>query len=554
MTKIIKVSSDTLVDQSTSTTEIIELILKNRQITDIKEFLNPSFPQLSLKLTKAIELIKKVIASNGQILIYGDYDVDGITATAILWQSLYKLTKNVTPFVPHRQRDGYGIKAESFFRFQTEKNIKFDLLITVDNGIVAAAEIQKIKKQQKIEVIITDHHMPDDNLKLLTRNCQLVHSTLVSGSAISWFLAKELDKNADLGLAALGTVADCLPLTGINRSIVVHGLKELHLNPSPGVKKLIQVSNIKNPVSTYDLGFVLGPRINAVGRLADPTEALRLLCSQNQLQATKYAQSLNNFNQDRQILQKDSIESAEESVRRDAPVGRLNSKNNKIIIIDGEYNPGIIGLIAGRLTEKYYLPSIIIGIDGDVAKGSCRSIPELNIIEALRIHQDLFIDLGGHSGAAGFSILTKNIPKLKKAIIKSVNLKLKKIKLEPHLDVDAQMTLDAVTLANIKAISKLSPFGIGNPEPLFLFKNVIISFKKVIGSTGDHLKLKFACPPDCKAVGVDVVAFKKGDLDKDLNIGDSIDIVATLSINDWNNAQIPQMIIKEIVTKTNIIT
>ncbi len=538
MTKIIKVSSDTIVDQSISTTEVIELILKNRQITDIKEFLSPSFPQFDIKLTKTVELIKKVITANGQILIYGDYDVDGVTATAILWQSLYKLTKNVTPFVPHRQRDGYGIKAESFFRFQEEKNIKFNLLITVDNGIVAAAEIQKIKKQQKIEVIITDHHMPDDNLKLLTRNCQLVHSTLVSGSAISWFLAKELDKNADLGLAALGTVADCLPLTGVNRSIVVHGLKELHLNPSPGIKKLIQVSNIKNPVTTYDLGFVLGPRINAVGRLADPTEALRLLCSQNQLQATKYAQSLNNFNQDRQILQKDSIESAEESIRRDAPAGRLNTKNNKIIIIAGDYNPGIIGLIAGRLTEKYYLPTIIIGVDGDIAKGSCRSIPELNMIEALREHQDLFIDLGGHSGAAGFSILTKNIPKLKKAVIKSVNLKLKKIKLEPHLDVDAQMTLDSVTLANIKAISKLAPFGIGNSEPLFLFKNVIISVKKVIGSTGDHLKLKFG--------NLDGVAFKKGDLAKDLNIGDSIDIVASLSINDWNNSQTPQLIIKEI--------
>jgi len=525
MVKEIVLSSNKIINQHTSSSDLVTTILNNRQIKNVDEFLKPSYPKLILNLSKAVKQIKSAINNNQNILIYGDYDVDGVTATAILWQSIYKIYKNIIPFVPNREKDGYGVKADSFFRFQKEKNIIFDLLITVDNGIVADKELEKIKKNQKIHIIVTDHHVKNTQLKFADA---IVHSTTISGAGVAWFLARQFDKNAELGLAALGTVADCLPLVEVNRSIVVHGLHELNLNPSSGIKKLIQVSNIKNLLTTYDLGFILGPRINAVGRLSDPTDALRLLCSQNQLQATRYAQVLNNYNQDRQILQKESLDLADQ---------KINIKN-KIIIVSGNYNPGIIGLISGRLTEKYYLPSVVISIDGDLAKGSCRSIPELNIIEVLREHSELFIDLGGHPGAAGFSILTKNIPKLKKLLTKSVNLKLSKIKLSPHLNVDAQMELSAVTLKNIKALESLAPFGIGNPEPLFLFKKLIIDSKKILGSTGDHLKLKFE--------NIDAIAFKKGDLIEKIKVGDQIDVVATLSENIWNNVSTPQLIIKEI--------
>lgn len=525
-------SSDIVVNSNTSPEQIIDILLSNRQIKDKSFFLKPPTPSLDLDLTTSLKVIKNAIKNNQNILIYGDYDVDGVTATAILWQALYKLTKNVIPFVPNRERDGYGIKAESFFRFQSEKKLKFDLLITVDNGIVAQKEIKKILDKQKLKIIITDHHLPNEDSKLLTRNCELIHSTQVSGSAISYFLSKELDKDADLGLAALGTVADCLPLVGINRSIVVCGLKSLNSNPSPGVRKLVQVSRVHNPISAYDLGFILGPRINAAGRLSDPTDALRLLCSQSSLQASKYAAILNSYNQDRQQLQKDSLDTVEKLISE-----KLDS--DRLIFIHGDYNPGIIGLIAGRLTEKYYLPTIVVSVEGDVAKGSCRSIPELNIIEALRQHQDLFIDLGGHPGAAGFSIKTINIEKLEKQIIKSVNLKLEKVKLEPHLDIDAQMALDAVTIKNIKVIESLAPFGIGNPEPLFLFKQVTIHSLRTIGQNNDHLKLKLS--------NLDAIGFKKGDLAGKLKVGDTVDLIASLSINEWNNIQSPQLIIKEIV-------
>ncbi|OIP86522.1 single-stranded-DNA-specific exonuclease RecJ [Candidatus Shapirobacteria bacterium CG_4_8_14_3_um_filter_35_11] len=537
MVKEINLLSLKIIDQNYSSSQIVDLILKNRKIKNVNEFLKPGLPQIKLNLKPALNLINKAIKNNEKIIIYGDYDVDGITATAILWQAIHKIYPNVTPFIPHREIDGYGIKATSFFRFQEEKNIKFDLLITVDNGIVADKELKKIKDKQDIKIIVTDHHIvPDstsrDKACLVPTDC-IIHNTKICGSAISYFLAKEIDNKADLGLAALGTVADCLPLVGVNRSIVIYGLQQLNKNPSPGIKKLIQISGIKNALSTYDLGFILGPRINAVGRLSDPTDALRLLCSQNENQATKYAQVLNNFNQDRQLIQKESFNRVENLISD-------KLKSDKLVFVSGDYNPGIIGLISGRLTEKYYLPSIVISVDGDIAKGSCRSIPKLNIISALREYSDLFIDLGGHSGAAGFSIKTSNISKLKKTIIKSVNLKLNKIHLTPHLDVDAQMQLNAINIKNIKSLESLAPFGIGNPQPLFFLKNITINSIRAIGQNNDHLKIKIN--------NIDAIAFKKGDLVNKIKSGDTIDIVTSLSLNEWNNTTTPQLIVKEIIT------
>jgi single-stranded-DNA-specific exonuclease len=528
-----------LIDQSTSESDILSILLKNRSIgsENIAEFLKPISPK-SLPITdfgvsqanlqKAIEKINLSIKNKQNILIYGDYDVDGITATAILWQVLYQHGAKVLPFVPDREADGYGIKADSFFKFEAKNKLKFDLLITVDNGIVANSALEKIG-QSGTDIIVIDHHVADEKLpaSIIT-----VHSTKVSGSVLSWIVAKEIDKQADLGLAALGTITDCLPLNTVNRNIVYHGLETLRKNPNCGIKKLIQISGI-NPdsISTYDLGFVLGPRINAVGRLSNPTDALRLLCSCSDTQATKFAQILDNYNKDRQSLQQESIDLAQKQVKK--------NKDRVLFISDKLFHPGIIGLIAGRFTEKYYLPSIVINLNDDVSKGSCRSIKELNIIESLREVSDLFIDLGGHAGAAGFSIQTKNIPKFKKEITKIINQKLEGKVLKPEKLIDAEMTLSAVNLKNCRLVKKLEPFGIGNLEPLFLFKNLQITQKRLLGSKQEHLKLNFS--------GIDAIAFKKGDLDKSLKAGDSIDVTARLNLNTWGGSTSPQLIIADIL-------
>jgi len=267
------------------------------------------------------------------------------------------------------------------------------------------------------------------------------------------------------------------------------------------------------------------------------------LCSQNLTQASNFAQNLDKFNKDRQDIQKENLKIAEEN--------NLNNKNKLIFISHKEFLPGIIGLIAGRLTEKYYLPSIIISIGDEFSKGSCRSIKELNIVESLRHFNDDLVELGGHAGAAGFTILTKNIAKFQTKITKLINNQLKNIDLKPSIIVESEMKLSAVNIKNCRLIGKFEPFGIDNPKPLFLFKNLRIIQKKVLGSTGDHLKLKLD-DPECKGdscgrpVPADAIAFKKGELDNHFQNGDLINIIASLDLNVWNGQTPPQLIVKEI--------
>ena len=327
-----------------------------------------------------------------------------------MYQSLKSHNPHTFAYLPHRERDGYGIKATSFLKFQESNKITFDLLITVDNGIVAGEEFKKILKEQpELKILIVDHHLPDksrDVARYVSTGIEIVHSTDTSASALAYFLSKELTADTDLGLAALGVVADCLPLTGINRQIVVHGLKSLRFNPPLPLKLLLDTVGVKpDSLSVYDLSFIVAPRLNAAGRLDDPTLAFSFLNSETGEDAGNFLSLLNRHNQNRQDLEKKSLEIAEKNVV---------IKDNFIFISDNTFHPGVIGLIAGRLTEKYHLPSIIISEGGDFARGSCRSIKGYHITNILRQFDELFIDLGGHAAAAGFSISLSNIPKLKR--------------------------------------------------------------------------------------------------------------------------------------------
>ncbi|MDD4106747.1 MAG: DHHA1 domain-containing protein, partial [Candidatus Shapirobacteria bacterium] len=258
-------------------------------------------------------------------------------------------------------------------------------------------------------------------------------------------------------------------------------------------------------------------------------------------QANKYVTVLNDYNKERQVIQQDSLVLAQEII----------NINNKILFAaESSFHPGIIGLIAGRLTEKYYLPSIIISLGELVSKGSCRSIKELNIIETLREFSDLFIDLGGHAGAAGFSIKTKNIPTLEAKITKFVNNKLAKVTLKPEKFIDAQMKLSAVNIKNCRLIKKLEPYGIENLEPVFLFKQVRVVEKRIIGTNSDHLKLKIDDPQTTRTenILVDSIAFKKGDFDSKIKTGDVIDFTASLVLNIWNDRVSPQLVVRDFLS------
>ncbi len=527
--------SKQVIDSTTDSKKLFSLLLKNRQIKDSASFINPPHPQdLNFPLPQlegALKRIQHAIDHQQKILIYGDYDVDGICATALLWTALSKKNAVVTPFIPHRQKDGYGFNARSYQSLKQD----FDLVITVDNGIVAQKEIKKIKA----DFIIVDHHLPD---KTKPKTIAIIHSTQVCAGALSWFLAKKIDPNADLALATLATVADCLPLLDINRSIVSHGLKTFATTKNFGLQKLIAVSNLKpDSISSGGIGFTLAPRINAIGRLSDPMDALRLLCATTPAVADKYARLSQSLNSDRQQLQTGSYQLAKTA---------FDPKNKLIFVSDPSFHPGIIGLIAGRLTQEYFLPSIAVSIEDGLAKGSCRSIPQLNIIQTLRQFSDLFIDLGGHSQAAGFSLKTDNLEKLQKKLTAYVNKKLAKYIPEASLEVDAQMKLSAVTVKNCRLLQKLEPFGLGNPHPLFYFKDLKITQKRLLGQNQDHLKLVID-DPNTKTVEKiygDAIAFRQGHLDGQIKVGDYISFVAELDLNIWNNTTTPQLIIKQFIT------
>lgn len=480
----------------------------------------PALPTLALPRLQ--------LDTGDQILLYGDYDVDGLTSTAILYRSLSQAGYHLTPFLPHREVDGYGFKAESFFRFQQEKSLTFTHLITVDNGIVANTEFAKLVQKQSLKITVIDHHLPGPALPQVD---QIIHSSITSASGLAYFVSRQFDRQPDIGLAALGVVADCLPLTGVNRSLVAHGLSFLRLNPSLGIRELATICGARlDTLSATDLSFLLAPRLNAAGRLDHPQVAFDLLTATQVSEAQRIASLLGSHNSTRQQLQESSLIEAESQVKPASFLLFAQSPN---------FHPGIIGLLASRLTDKYSLPSVVLSLDSSTARGSCRSIPQLNFIEALRQHASLFVDLGGHPGAAGFTISTHNIPQLQSLLTTTIAAILSPLDLTPTLEVDAVMEISAVKVANIKAIEQLAPFGIGNPKPLFLFKSVPVISKKLLGQNQDHLKLKLG--------HVDAIGFKLGHYDSKVKVGDTLDIVASLDLNVWNGYTTPQLLIREIL-------
>ncbi|RLC35498.1 single-stranded-DNA-specific exonuclease RecJ [Candidatus Shapirobacteria bacterium] len=527
----------------TSQKEIWKILLKNRGIkeVDIKAFTKVAeadklkiedFGISKKSFEKSLARIEKAIKNKEKVLIYGDYDVDGITATAILWLVLKEKGVEVWPFIPDRQKDGYGLKYESFKRFEKEKNIKFDLLITVDNGIVAHRQIKKIKKEGTDIVIIDHHQKKKEKIKVEG----IVHSTKTSASVLSWLMARQIDKKADLGLASLGAVADCVPLLGVNRRVVYWGLKYIKTKPNPGIKKLLAKAKVDlNKISSYHMSYIIGPRINAVGRLGDATDALRLLCSRDQISLDKYTTKLNQMNYERQKLQKGLI--------KNALIKAKDNQDKVIIVIDEKYHLGIIGLIAGRLSQEYDLPTIVISKSKDISKASCRSIKELNIIKSLRQVEDLLVELGGHKGAAGFSIETKKIAKFEKKIKHIINQSLEKYEGEKRIEVEAEMDIEAIDLKMARLMEKLEPTGIDNPKPLFYLKEVELVAKRKIGKDGSHLKMILS-----KKM-VDGIAFSQAKIFEKIKTGNKLDMVASLDVNDWGGRQKVQLMIKEIVLK-----
>lgn len=525
-----------------------KILLENRGIKtkkDIEYFLNPQIEAITSEslciddkeLKKAVSRIKKAIKNKEKIVVFGDYDADGVTGAAIIWESLNKLGADIMPYIPHRINEGYGLSKkgiDNLLKLYPESKI----IVTVDNGIVAVEAVDYANSLD-LDVIITDHHtLGKDRPKALA----IVHSTKICGAAVGWFFSrqvadKKIDTKADehLGLVALATVSDVMKLTEYNRALLVGGLDHLRTTKRPGLVALISIAGIdQNKIGVYEIGHIIGPRLNATGRLEHAMDSLRLLCTKDHKRARELADKLNTINLDRQKITVDSVLHAK---------SLINGKVKNLLFIAHEsYEPGVIGLIAGRLSEEFYRPSIVISQGDEFSKASARSVVGFNIIEFIRLSSHLLVDAGGHPGAAGFTVETSKISELKDLLEKLAEEKITKDLLVRKLSVDCELDLGLVSDLLYESLQKLSPFGNGNSEPTFL-TDAVIENMRTVGADQKHLKIEFGAIESGLKIGGVMFNYDKK---LNLSIGDKVEIVFTISQNEWKGNKKLELKIRDI--------
>jgi len=540
-------------DEVQTVDDVIQILLQNRGLagrSEQKAFLHPKDP-LTLTptdvtidghaLNNALKRIQSAIKKQESIVVYSDYDADGITAGSIMWEALHALGAQVMPYVPHRIDEGYGLSEKGIDTCIAEFNPA--LIITVDHGITAYEQVEYAKKLG-VDVIITDHHLPPEKIP----DCTIVHTTNLCGAGVSWFIAKTLllkqEKQAEandlLALAAIGTIADMVPLIGANRSIAKYGLVEIAKTNRIGIKALIHEAGIEERMmTTSDISHMIAPRLNAMGRLDHAIDALRLLCTKNKERAEMLATKLGVTNKERQQLTVDS------TLHAFAGLSKIeNIKENKILVVsDPSYNPGIIGLVAGKLVEEYYRPSIVIAVGEFVSKASARSIIGFNIVEFIRSAGDLLVDVGGHPMAAGFTVETKNISALKDFFESHIESVLDTSLFVRSLFVDMELPYFLVTRSLVDALKDFAPYGLANYEPVFVTKGLVVDQVRKIGAKQNHLKLKLK---NSEKRVMDAVAFGLGVLADSIPAGTVIDVAYTIDENTWNGTTTVQMKIRDI--------
>ncbi|OGV88600.1 single-stranded-DNA-specific exonuclease RecJ [Microgenomates group bacterium RBG_19FT_COMBO_39_10] len=524
--------------------EIVKALFKNRDLKtkkQQKEFLNPKDPcQLTLQdvgislvqLNKALKRIRQAIKKKEKVIVYGDYDTDGVCATAIMWETLNKLGLDVLPFIPRRE-EGYGLKA-SIINQMAKEGVK--LIITVDQGIVAYRQVTRAKKTG-IDVIITDHHQPG---KKKPKAKAIIHTTQLAGCGVAWFLAKWLvekikskAKPLGLDLVTIGTITDMVPLIGPNRSIVKFGLSQVNKTKRAGLLALYQFAGLdKKKIDTYEVGFIIGPRINASGRMDDPMEALRLICTNDENRAISLAQKIDQKNRERQELMKQTTLHARELWLKE------DGESSLIFIYHQSYEHGVVGLVASKLKDEFYRPAIILAPRKDRWVGSGRSIEEFNIIEAIRELKDIIGDHGGHRLAAGFDVSQEKLEEAKQRLIKKAEKDLGKKKLGPRIEIEIEVELIDLNLALYQEVNKFAPFGMNNPQPVFSSRQVRIANLKKVGADNQHLKFRVN--------GFEVIAFGQGELLPQLSTKQPVDLAYNLFLNQWNGLQRLELKIKDI--------
>ncbi len=474
-----------------SAQQLKELLFARLDQKDRDRFLSPPLPsELSLEdvgfnpfeVMRAKDLLEQAIAQQQDVVIFGDYDCDGVTATAVIWEALKTRGLVARPFLPHREKHGYGLSLVALEEIFAEK--KPDLLITVDNGIVATEAFAWLKKQD-VKTILTDHHLANE---VLPEADATVHSTLLSGSTVSWFLAHQILPEQSwelLDLAVLGMIADQVPVTGPGRSFAFHGLRALRETQRPSLLALAKIAGVeleKADVST--INFSLAPRINAMGRLRHALDSLRALLSRKPQRIEELMSELQKVNIQRQEKTVAAMEEVKQSLQEN------DGKGSGIAIVVGEYPEGIIGLLASKVIELTGRPALVGSVRDGVVKFSCRSVAGTDITDFLRSTPLDYLALGGHAMAAGFSLSEKDMEKSIALLRERAAEVILPHLAPPSLSVFAPIKQGVPLREILEVLSLFAPFGAGFPEPRFLLDELRVEDATPLGKEGKHHKLR----------------------------------------------------------------
>lgn len=536
--------------------QIIEILLNRGMTTPetIDHFLNPKLSDLRdpfemTGMQEGCDRVSAAFMNNEKIIIYGDYDVDGITATSLLYIVLNKLGAQVDFYLPNRLTEGYGLSKDGI---DDAKQKGVSLIITVDTGITAVEEIA-YARSIGIDVVVTDHHEPGETIPdaatiINPKQLACTYGDELSGVGVAFKFAqalyhtlnqdqRELDEHLDL--VALGTAADIVPLVGENRILTRFGIAQIARTTKPGLKSLIFVSGLMGrKISTGQVVFILAPRINALGRLGDARQAIRLLATRDERVAAEIARQLDEENRRRKEIDEGTLQEALEQMRE-----VIDVEDDKAIVLAEEgWHQGVIGIVASRLVERYHMPTVLISVENGVGKGSARSIPGFHLCEALKECEDLLIKYGGHKYAAGLSIKQENIEEFRVKFQDVSKRRLTEEDITPKLNIDYEIELTDIDDTLMGAIESFAPFGPQNMRPIFLTRNCeVLGQPYTVGN--NHLRMKIR-----KGNAVfDVIGFGFGDMAKMISSrGCLVDVVYVLEYNTYNDITKIQVQLRDI--------
>ncbi|MEN9382835.1 MAG: single-stranded-DNA-specific exonuclease RecJ [Bacteroidota bacterium] len=520
---------------------------------EAKSFFRPSLdhlhdPWLMKDMQKAVDRIKVAVQQNQKVLVFGDYDVDGTTSVATLYQFLLQLTKHVDYYIPHRYKEGYGV-SKIGIDFAKENN--FDLIISVDCGI-KSKELISYAKELGMDFIICDHHLPDDILPPAVAilnakqvDCKYPYKELCGCGVVFKLitaLAQTYQLPADsylqyLDLVATAIAADIVPITDENRTLAFFGVQKVNENPSPGLKALMELAKQSGVMRITNLVFAVAPRINAAGRMDDAKKAVQLFIEQDYEKALAFGAILQQDNLDRREADTNITEEALAQIENDP----LHSSKKSSVVFKSDWHKGVVGIVASRLIEKYYKPTIVLTQSGDVITGSARSVNGFNLYEALHACREHLLGYGGHFAAAGMTMDVNALDGFKLAFEKAVSERITESQLTPEITINAALPLDDISLQFYQIISQMEPFGPENMRPIFIAKGVVdTGYSKLVKDL--HISFNLT-------QGKNSVRGIGYNMPEHINIvksGQPFDIVFQLQLNEWQGTQSVQMQVMDI--------